>query len=68
MKKNQRSCEDRSLKDYFQRAEGNLVGRLNIISTKRMRREKGDIREPTKEQGQNFDIIKIHSWLDRTFI
>ena len=68
MKENQRCCEERSLKDYFQRAEGNLVGQVNIIYIKRMRREKGDIREPTKEQGQNLNMIKIQFWLDGTFI
>ena len=49
MKESQRCCEKRSLKDYFQRAEGNLVGKVNIIYIKRMRGEKGDIREPTRE-------------------
>ena len=33
--------------DCFQPAEGNLVGQVNIIYIKRMRREEGDIREPT---------------------
>ena len=49
MKENQRCCEKRSLKDYFQRAEGDLVGKVNIIYIKRMRGEKGDIREPARE-------------------
>ena len=47
MKENYRSCEERSLKDYFQPAV--LVGQVNIIYMKSMRGEKGDIREPTKE-------------------
>ena len=36
MKENQRCCEECSLKDYFQRAEGNLMGKVNIIYIKRM--------------------------------
>ena len=43
MKENQRCCERRSLKDYFQPAEGNLVGQVNIIYIKRMRGQNGDI-------------------------
>ena len=49
MKENQGCWEKRSLKDYFQRAEENLVGQVNIIYIKRMRGKKGDIRELTKE-------------------
>ena len=49
MKENQRCWEKRSLKDYFQRAEENLVGQVNIIYIKRMRGKKGDIRVLTKE-------------------
>ena len=41
MKENQGCWEKRSLKDYFQRAEGNLVGQVNIIYIKRMRGKKG---------------------------
>ena len=42
MKENQRRWEKRSLKDYFQRAEENLVGQqVNIIYIKRMRGKKG---------------------------
>ena len=42
MKKNQRCWEKRSLKDYFQRAEENLVGQqVNITYIKRMRGKKG---------------------------
>ena len=49
MKENYRSCEERSLKDYFQPVEGILVGQVNIIYIERMRGEKGDIQEPTKK-------------------
>ena len=59
MRENERYREERSVKDYFQPAEGNLVGQVNIIYIKRMRREKGNIREPTKELGQKLIIIKI---------
>ena len=41
MKENQGCWEKRSLKDYFQRAEENLVGQVNIIYIKRMRGKKG---------------------------
>ena len=41
MKENQGCWEKRNLKDYFQRAEENLVGQVNIIYIKRMRGKKG---------------------------
>ena len=49
MKENQRCSDERSLKDYFQPAEENLVEQVNITYIKRMRVERGDIRELTKE-------------------
>ena len=49
MKENQRCCDERSLKDYFQPAEENLVAQVNITYIKRMRVERGDIRELTIE-------------------